>query len=364
MRTGLGDAVAAGAESRRPTGVRRAAGTVLVALLALAAAPGQAAAHGPVAPVATSYLARIGQVPAGLDAKVVDGYVRMWLSVPSTQTVLVLDYRGAPYLRFDRAGVQVNQNSSMYYLNQTPVAATPPADLNAHTPADWHQAGGGHSYEWHDGRLQALASVVLTPGTNYVGRWSIPLVVDGRRSAISGGLYHRDDPSIVWFWPIVVLLSCVLAAWRLRSVELDGRVARVLAIASLIAIAAADIARELHGRPGVSPTQWVELIVVAGFVAWGIRHVLFGRPNYFSYFVISTVALWEGLNLLPTLLHGYVLVALPPFLARVTTVLCLGCGISILWPAFRLADRRRDRAQETDDELGPDDLDADFAYEA
>jgi hypothetical protein len=197
-----------------------------------------------------------------------------------------------------------------------------------------------------------------------VGRWSIPLVVDGRRSAISGGLYHRDDPSIVWFWPIVVLLSCVLAAWRLRSVELDGRVARVLAIASLIAIAAADIARELHGRPGVSPTQWVELIVVAGFVAWGIRHVLFGRPNYFSYFVISTVALWEGLNLLPTLLHGYVLVALPPFLARVTTVLCLGCGISILWPAFRLADRRRDRAQETDDELGPDDLDADFAYEA
>ncbi len=363
MRTGLSDAVTAGAESRRLAGARRAAGTLLVAVLALVAVPSQAAAHGPVAPVATSYLARIGQLPAGLDAKVVDGYVRMWLSVPATRTVVVLDYRGAPYVRFSRSGVQVNENSSMYYLNQTPVAATPPADLNAHTPPAWHQVSGGHSYEWHDGRLQALASVVLTPGTNYVGRWTIPLQVDGRRSAISGGLYHRDDPSIVWFWPIVVLLSCVLAAWRLRNVELDGRVARALAIASLIAIAAADVARELHGRPGVSPTQWVELVVVAAFVAWGLRHVLFGRPNYFSYFVISTVALWEGLNLLPTLLHGYVLLALPAFLARVTTVLCLGCGISILWPAFRLADHRRDRLQEADDELDRDDFDADYALE-
>jgi hypothetical protein len=353
----------AGKESRRGAGARRAAGTLLVAVLALVSAPGQAAAHGPVAPVATSYLARIGQVPAGLDAKVVDGYVRMWLSVPAAETVVVLDYRGAPYLRFDGRGVEVNENSSMYYLNQTPVAATPPADLNAHTPPDWHKVTGGHSYEWHDGRLQALASIALAPGATYVGRWTIPLLVDGRRSVISGGLYHRGDPSIVWFWPIVVLLSCVLAAWRLRNVELDGRVARMLAIASLIAIAAADIARELHGRPGVSPTQWVELVVVGAFVAWGLRHVLFGRPNYFSYFVISTVALWEGLNLLPTLLHPYVLVALPAFLARVTTVLCLGCGISILWPAFRLADHRKDRALQTDDELAPDDLDADLAYE-
>ena len=40
-------------------------------------------------------------------------------------TVVVLDYRGAPYLRFSRSGVDVNQASSMYYLNQTP-AETPP----------------------------------------------------------------------------------------------------------------------------------------------------------------------------------------------------------------------------------------------
>jgi hypothetical protein len=335
---------------------------VLFAALGLVAIPGEAAAHGPVAPVATSYLARVRQAPPGLRAKVVDGYVRMWLSVPATETVVVLDYRGAPYVRFSAAGVQVNENSSMYYLNQTP-AETPPADLNAHTPPAWHQVSGGHAYEWHDGRLQALAAVALAPGTKYVGRWSIPLLVDGRRSSISGGLWHANDPSIVWFWPIIVLLACVLAAWRLGSVELDRRVARALAIASLLAIGAADAARELHGRPGVTPTQWAELVVVAAFVAWGIRYVVFRKPFFLTYFVISTVALWEGLNLLPTLLKGYSLVALPPFPARTTTVLCLACGISILWPAFRLSDHRSDRLENTDGERDRDELDLDSLLE-
>ena len=59
----------------------------------------------------------------------VDGDLRMWLKAPASATVTVLDYRGAPYLRFSRAGVEVNQNSAMYYLNQTPVAALPPTNL-------------------------------------------------------------------------------------------------------------------------------------------------------------------------------------------------------------------------------------------
>jgi hypothetical protein len=328
---------------------RRMAFAAIAAALGLALLPGSAAAHGPVDPVATSYLARVRHVPASLDAKVVDGYVRMWLSAPPKETVVVLDYRGAPYLRFSRLGVQVNENSSMYYLNQTPPAATPRGDLNAQRPPAWHQVSDGHDYEWHDGRLQALASVALAPGTTYIGKWSIPLLVNGRLNSISGGLWHSGDPSIVWFWPIMVLLSCVLAAWRLGRVELDARVARALAITSLFAIAAAGTARELHGRPDVSPSQWVEFFVMEALVVWAVRHVLFGKPGYFGYFVIGVIVLWEGLNLLPTLLHGYVLVALPPLLARTITVLCLGCGISIFWPAFRLAHERIRNADDESD---------------
>ena len=148
---------------------RRQAVVVLAALLALAAVPPTAAAHGPIAPISSSYLAKPAQVPAGLEAKTVDGDQRMWLRVPAAQTVVVLDYRGAPYLRFSPAGVEVNHNSEMYYLNQTPVAETPPANLTASTPPNWHRVSGGHEYGWHDGRLHALATVALTPGSAFVG---------------------------------------------------------------------------------------------------------------------------------------------------------------------------------------------------
>jgi hypothetical protein len=316
--------------------------------------PAVADAHGPTAPVATSYVARISGVPTGLQAKVIDGYVRMWLRVPPTTAVTVIDYRGAPYLRFTPTGVQVNQNSSMYYLNQTPVAATPPADLNARTPPSWHAASGSHAYEWHDGRLQALVSVALSPGTHYVGRWSLPLVVDGRRTAITGALWHRNRPSFVWFWPIVVLLACVLAAWRVGSAELDARLARLLGLGCLLGTLAADVGRSLHGRQGVSALQWVEFALVAAFVGWGLRQVLLNNAGFFTYFLIGSVAVWEGLNLLPTLLNGYVLISLPAFVARAATVVCLGCGVSIMWPMFRLAERRTDREQIPEDELDPD----------
>ena len=51
------------------------------ALVGAGGVPGVAVAHGPVAPIATSYEARVAQVPAGAEAKVIDGDQRMWLRV-------------------------------------------------------------------------------------------------------------------------------------------------------------------------------------------------------------------------------------------------------------------------------------------
>ncbi|MGH3744994.1 MAG: hypothetical protein ACRDTP_09065, partial [Mycobacteriales bacterium] len=97
-------------------------GLAVAVLLGALVLPGTASAHGPVAPVATGYLAKVRAAPAGFDAKIVDGYVRMWLRVPARETTVVLDYRGAPYLRFSPAVVAVNRHSEMFYLNMTPVA--------------------------------------------------------------------------------------------------------------------------------------------------------------------------------------------------------------------------------------------------
>ena len=329
------------------------------ALTTAGAFPGLAEAHGPVAPVALDYLARVRSLPPGLDAKVVDGDQRMWLRAPAGETVVVLDYAGATYLRFSRSGVQVNHNSVMWYLNQTPFAQTPPAGLGPRTPPRWQSVSGGHEYGWHDGRLHALATVALGPGASFVGTWRVPILVDGRSSAISGGLWHASPPSIVWFWPIVVLLLCVLAAWRVRRAEVDRRTARLLALGALAAIATAAFGRQLHGRPSVSAFQLVELGAILAFVGWGVFRVGSRRAGAFTYFAIAVVALWEGLGLIPTLTNGFVLITLPALLARVAAVVALGTAAGLILFLLRLydlqdgssADRREPAAEfEGEDE--------------
>ena len=178
-----------------------------------------AQAHGPIAPAASSYFAKVLGLPAGLEAKVVDGDLRMWLQVPPDQTLVVIDYRGAPYLRFSRTGMEVNHNSSMYYLNQTPVAQTP-ADVPDREHAAELAPGGRRTCATNGttaGCTRSRRSRCRPhPGSRSWDAGHIPLQIDGRLAAISGGLWHADDPSIVWFWGIVVLVACVLAAWRVR----------------------------------------------------------------------------------------------------------------------------------------------------
>lgn len=350
------DGAAPEAKSKVRRRRRRGGWLVLVALLAVGAFPGLAQAHGAVDPIATSFLAKVRGVPAGLQAKVVDGDLRLWLRVQPNTTAVVLDYRGGPYLRFSPSGVAVNVNSVMYYLNLTPVE-TPPARVSPAIAPKWQQVSSGHEYSWHDGRLQGLASIALSPGTTYVGRWAIPVMIDGQLSSIFGGLFFAPNPSIVWFWPILVLLMCTLAAWRVRRSALDARVVVVLAVAALTGIAIAGVGRDLHGRPTVSVFQLITFAAILTFVAWGLRRVLLRRLGYFSVFVISAVAIWEGIQLVPTLLHGFVLAAVPAFLARAAAVVCLGCGAGLLVFVFRLADQRELDPSERGDFDDEDDFD-------
>ncbi len=309
---------------------------LLGAVAVASAFPAVATAHGPVAPSATSYLARVSQAPAGVDAKVVDGYLRLWLRVLPSETVVVVDYSGAPYLRFSRSGVYVNENSEMYYLNQT-IPETPPSRFGRNTPVRWLRVSDGHEYEWHDGRIGSLTANVLPPGTSYVGRWSISVLLNGRLSAIAGGLWHANNPSLVWFWLIVVLIACLLAAWRLPRPELHARLARVLAVVVLSALATGGVGRELHGRPGISIEQLVLMAILLAFAVWGMGRALRDRVGFVLDLVIGFVALWMGFELLSTLVHGFVLTAVPPFLARSAAVLCIGGGLGLILLAVRIA---------------------------
>jgi hypothetical protein len=316
-------------------------GLVLAGLLmALALVPQSAQAHGAIDPSASSYLARIKHVPPGTSAKVVDGDLRLWLEVPRGKTVFVLDYQGVPYLRFRNGRIWANENSQMYYFDQTP-PENPPAGLNRAAPEHWLQVGSGLSYQWHDGRLHAFASEAIAPGASYAGSWQIPILIDGRRVAVSGTLWYRAGPSIAWLWPIAILILCVLAAWRLHDPQLDAAVARLVAALTLLGIALAALGRDLHGRPGLSPVGLVELIFIGIPTVWTAWRVARGRAGAFTFFLVSIVAIWEALALIPTLFNGYVLLAVGPFLGRLATIICLGGAVALVFPAVRLFNHER-----------------------
>jgi hypothetical protein len=307
----------------------------------LALIPGSALAHGPTAPVGINYVAVLANPPEGLVAKVVDGDQSMSLRVAPATTLDVLDYQGAPYLRFAAGGVYVNTRSEMYYLNQ-PTQVAVPLHIGPQSRPVWARASSGHSYTWHDGRLAALATVRLAPGASFAGNWRIPVVVGGRPEALTGGLFFRPAPSLVWFWPIAVLLACAFALRRVARPALSRWVIRALSIAGLLGLSLAAIALGLHGRPDVSLVQKIIVGVGLAVAVLALARILLGRAGLPLFFVIGAGALGAGFALLPALLNGFVLVAAPTFLARADTVLCLGCGLSVfvlvLWEVWQRWD--------------------------
>ena len=333
---------------------RRAGAALVLALAAAALLPGRASAHaGLTPPAATSFRAKLSSVPAGIDARIVDGDQRLWVRASPGLTAYVLGLEGEPYLRFSPAGVAVNVHSPTYYLNRRR-PLKPPAGVNPGAPPLWKQLSSGHTYTWHEGRLHALAAAARTPGSAYVGRWSVPVLAGGTMTSISGTLWHADDPSLVWFWPVAVLLACLAALLRLRDPRLDAAAMNVLAAVTLVAATLGRLGRELVGRPTVSTWQLL-LVALTCAVAAGLGLLYLRREwRALAAAAIAVLGIYQGLALVGTLLHGFVLSVLPAWLERAaaTTSLAAGAGLLVIVVAgaaqpdgaIRTAAARRGRA--------------------
>ena len=142
---------------------------------------------------------------------------------------------------------------------------------------------------------------------------------------------------------MVVLLVCALAAWRLRSPELDRRLSLRLALLLLVLVAVGMGGKYLHGSPSVSPGNVALLLVmlaVLGAVAGRLLGGRFGGP---LLLLVAVIALWAGLTLLPVLTHGYALVVLPLFLVRAIAAILLGGALSLaLFEGCRMLDQHPD----------------------
>jgi hypothetical protein len=310
--------------------VRRASVALLLAFAGAGLLAGRASAHaGLTAPAATSYLARISSVPAGVEAKVVDGDQRLWLRVPPGRTLVVTGLRGEPYLRFSARGVEVNTRSATSFLNRAR-PSTVPRGLGPRTPPAWKLLTRGHSTSWHEDRLHALALVAHPAGERDLGRWFVPVLVDGHPTGISGALRWAPRPSLLWFWPLALLLACVPALLRLGDAGLARGVSTGLTAPALGASTLARLGRELYGRPTVSPGQLV-LVGLTCAVALALA-LLWWRKEWRTVagVLIGVAAAYQGLALVGTLRNPFVLAALPDWLERAAASLALAGGVALL----------------------------------
>ena len=298
--------------------------------------PGVAFAHvGKSAPVATNFDAQlrgVKPVSRAIEAKVVDGDRELWLRVSPAATVLIPGAEGEPLLRFDRAGVFVNSRSLTAQSDRIDRFDLRP-DPNLHARPLWHRLSSGHSYLWHEHRLHAFEPLARGHHTTtIVGRWSVPLLIDGRHHALVGSLVYRP-PASAWPW---ILLACALAVISAGTLALSLRAARQMAVlAALVAVLLVwvlRIGRELYGRPGIGVTGYAEMVLtslIGVALLYGLLHGDRG-VRLFTAFLVAFGCLYQGLTMLPVLTHSVALTALPTVVARVGVAAILGLGAGVL----------------------------------
>lgn len=287
--------------------------------------PGIASAHvGRTLPVATDFTARIIGAVSGVDAKVADGDQSLWLRAPAASVVFVPGILGEPLLRFDDRGVWLNLRSPTAQSDRIdPTELRPSANGE---PPLWHRVTRGHAYLWHEHRLHALEPVARLTGS--AGPWSIPLVVDGRRTSLRLMLTY-SAPGATWAWlavPVVLALVAGLGTTRSAPALV------VLAVAAAAAVWAIRVGRELYGRPGVPVIGWIEIgitSVIATLCLVGLTRRDPGMRVSTAFFV-GVGALYEGLTMLPVLTHAIALNALPSLLARILEAIVIAAGVGVL----------------------------------
>jgi len=311
---------------------------VLVAALAL---PGVALAHvGKTAPVATNFETKLDGVRptsrAIEAARVVDGDRGLWLRVAPTAVVVIPGAIGEPLLRFDPRGVFVNLHSVTAQSDQIDRLDLRPSS-NPNAAPLWHRLSSGHAYLWHEHRLHALEPLAHGHDVSVLGRWSVPLVIDGRRHALVGRLvYHAPGSS----WPWLVLAGG-LAATQLAALDFSPRAGRRAAVAAALAAApliwTVRIGRELYGRPGVSweaelGVLFTSLVGVA-FLA-GLLH-RDESVRVFTSFLLAFGCLYEAWAMLPVLTHAVALTVLPTRAVQAATAAIIGLGAGMLVVTLR-----------------------------
>jgi len=195
---------------------------------------------------------------AGIQLQIIGGDSFVVLSVAPGYEVLVVGYRGEPYLRFDADGsVAVNMRSPSHYLNNDRFGtAVVPAEADATADPLWSMVAYEGSYAWHDHRthwMNSLPPPGLGPG-DQVAEGVVPLIVNGAEVEVTVQSYWLPGPSRVPVIAGIALgLLAAVAAWRRSS-----RVAAILVGLAAVALILGGIAyRSVPAETAPAWSLWV-----------------------------------------------------------------------------------------------------------
>lgn len=120
-------------------------------------------------------------------------------------TIVILGYRGEPFLRLSHNQVEVNQLSST--AAQTGMIPGDPAPGNPAAEPKWVRSSEAYNVTWTDARIAPPQQSQQASES-----WELPLVVDGQQVSVVGTRELIPPPS-PWSWlAVLVLLTVAVAA--------------------------------------------------------------------------------------------------------------------------------------------------------
>jgi hypothetical protein len=284
---------------------------VVMAMLALLL-PANAAAHGRGPTVAIDDRLVLAHGVPGLTVRILDGDRSLHVSVAPGHEVVIHGYLDEPMLRFADGVVTANRASP-----------TATADRVVTAGSGWVQVAHGREFAWHDHRLAP------PPGGGHgaVGRWTVPVTIDGKRATIAGTFWRVAHPDLAPWLLGALAAAGAVALLSLRAPQARGRLALALAVVAAAAALAAIAAFALRDAP-TGNVQWLQL-VGGGIVAVAAAAVLVrtrGTRQTAAAGVIGALAAAAMLSALPVFRHGVVISALPATAARILCAAALVGG--------------------------------------
>ncbi len=158
-----------------------------------------------------------GIQPAVPTVGVTVGVGGQWVRVRNqgAAEIVVVGYRGEPFLRLSSHRVEVNQLSST--AAETGQIPGVPASADPSDKPSWMQLRDGDSATWTDNRIdpQPQGDEQRQP-EQASGSWKLPLVIGGRQVTVLG-TWERVPPPSPWPWLVTLgLLATAVAVigWR------------------------------------------------------------------------------------------------------------------------------------------------------